>query len=73
MPVARFQVPEISCEGCANAIKRALSPQPGIRSVDVDIDGKIARVDYDENLMDPSDIRDRISEAGYDTIEMPEE
>jgi len=70
MPVAEYKVPEISCEGCANAIKRALTSEPGVEQVDVDLDAKTVRVTYDADRSTADAIRDRIGEAGYDTTEM---
>lgn len=72
MPAAQFRVPDITCEGCANAIKRALASVSGIETVDVDIEEKIVRVAYDEARTDPRAIRGRIGEAGYDSSEMTE-
>lgn len=69
MPVATYRVPDISCEGCANAIKRALSTMDGIRSIDVNVDTKIVRVEYDSDMGAPDTIQECIGEAGYDMMD----
>lgn len=66
MASATYHAPEISCEGCANAIKRALGSAQGVESVSVDIDSKQVMVDYNADETDPDEIRDRIEDAGYD-------
>lgn len=73
MSVAYYSVPDISCEGCANAIKRAVSTIDGIHSVDVDVDHKKVCVEYDSGAVTPDAIRDRIGDAGYDTTDMTTE
>ena len=66
MAVVIFNVEGMSCGGCANAIKRALSARPGIHKVDVDLDAKKVAVDYDEANIKPADIKALIEAAGYE-------
>jgi len=65
MVTASYSVPGIMCEGCANAIKRALSALDGLQHVDVDITAKRVAVVHGENVR-PSEIVERIVSAGYD-------
>ncbi|HVC75369.1 MAG TPA: heavy-metal-associated domain-containing protein [Candidatus Micrarchaeaceae archaeon] len=41
-------VPDISCEHCERAIKRALEPLEGVESVRVDIPAHVVSVEFDE-------------------------
>ncbi len=41
-------VPNISCEHCERAIKKALEPLAGVESVRVDIPAHIVSVEFDE-------------------------
>ena len=59
--------PDISCGGCANAIKRSLGSVPGVQTVDVDIPGKNVTVEYDTAQLNDSDLRARLEKAGYPT------
>ena len=67
MATVTYYAPDISCQGCANAIKRAVSPLPGVREVGVDVNTKRVVVDYDENRATPEEIKERIEDAGYET------
>jgi copper chaperone len=65
MATTVLNVPDISCEHCERTIKTALSPVPGIRSVDVDIPGKQVRVDYDESQVSLDQMKDVLQEEEY--------
>ncbi|HEY3297301.1 MAG TPA: heavy-metal-associated domain-containing protein [Armatimonadota bacterium] len=69
MATVRYKAPEISCEGCANAIKRALGSSAGIRSVEVVVETKMVTVDYDESKIKPEHIRNLLADAGYEVAE----
>ena len=60
-----FRVPDVSCEHCKSAIEGALRPLAGVRTAQVDVDGKLTTVDYDENVIDRSSIAAVIEEEGY--------
>lgn len=42
-----YSAPDIMCDGCATSIKNALGKQPGISSVDVNVDAKTVTVTHD--------------------------
>jgi copper chaperone CopZ len=67
MAKIRLHTPDISCEGCAGAIQRALGRLEGIRSVRVDVAGKGVEVEYEEAAVTPAAILERLSRAGYDS------
>jgi copper chaperone len=60
-----FNVPDVSCEHCKSAIEGALRPLDGVRSAQVNVDGKTTTVDYDENVIDRSAIAAVIEKEGY--------
>ena len=62
-----FQVPEVSCHHCIEAIAGELGTIPGIRSVDVDLDRKLVTVTADESVPDER-IRAAIEQAGYEVV-----
>lgn len=66
MATATFNVQGISCEGCVNAIKRALASLTGVLHVDVSIDNKQVNVTYDDNYISYDEIKNRIADAGYE-------
>ena len=65
MTTTVLNVPDISCGHCQNAITGALSPVEGVRSVDVDIEGKQVRVDYDETVVDLNRLKAVLQEEDY--------
>lgn len=56
----------MTCEGCANAIRRAVGQMEGVDEVDVNVVRKRVAVTYDEARATEEAIRQRIEEAGYD-------
>ncbi len=63
MSTTTYNVPDISCDHCVNAITGAVSPLDGVETVDVSIDAKTVTVAGD---FDDAAVRDAIDEAGYD-------
>ena len=50
METSKFKAPDIECDGCANAIKRALANVSGVASVEVDVAEKVVTVQHDTAL-----------------------
>ena len=46
----RFTAPDITCEGCAGTIKKALGTIPGVSSVSVDVATKAVTIDHGEKV-----------------------
>ena len=61
----RFNVPEVSCAHCKNAIETALQPLNGVAEATVDIDSKSVSVAYDESQTDRAAVVRAIEAAGY--------
>ncbi len=70
MADAPLSVPDISCEHCERAIKGAIEPLAGVRSVAVDIPGKRVTVEYDEAAVDVEKIKDAIEAEDYPVAEV---
>ena len=60
-----FNVHGMTCSGCAASVERAVSSLTGVRHVQVNLDAKMVKVDYDESLVDSDAIRTRMEDAGY--------
>ena len=56
--------PDITCNGCANAIKNAFGRVDGVGDVDVDVESKRVTVSHDENV-DKGKIIDILDNAGF--------
>ena len=64
MEKTTFVAPDISCGGCANSIKRALSAVPGVSQVEVDIGAKTVTVLH-ENAAQRETLVGRLGKAGF--------
>lgn len=62
MPVRSYEVPEMSCTHCKNAIEGSLAQVSGVASVRVDLDALLVTVDGSAR---PEDVRSAIENAGY--------
>ncbi len=67
MPQLTAHAPDISCEGCANAIRRALGNVNGVQSVKVDVPRREVQVEYDEATVESKEVLDKLAQAGYDS------
>ena len=58
-------IPDISCEHCERAIKKALEPLAGVESVRVDIPAHIVSVEFDERRVGLDRIKEVLLEEEY--------
>jgi len=63
-----FTVPSISCSICSGRIKKELGSMEGIGGVDVDLKTQSVKISYDPDLHQPTEIKDIITEMGYEVI-----
>jgi copper ion binding protein len=67
MTTERFQVPDVSCQHCINAITQEVSALPGVARVEVALDTKTVTVEHGEQVTTDAIIA-AINEAGYDEV-----
>ena len=60
-----LDIPEISCEHCSQAITRALQPQPGVRSVRVDVPTQQVHLEFDEQQLSLDRVKAILAEEEY--------
>jgi len=58
-------VPNISCEHCERAIKKALEPLEGVEYVRVDIPAHVVSVEFDERRVGLDRIKEVLLEEEY--------
>jgi copper chaperone len=58
----------MSCEHCVRAVKGALEAQKGVKEAEVSLEGKSARVVYEEVLIGPDELKSAILEEGYQVL-----
>jgi copper chaperone CopZ len=62
-----LKVNDMSCEGCVNAVKSALSRVKGVEAADVSLQEKTARVVYGDSVS-AEDLMAAVSGAGYTPV-----
>ena len=62
---ATLSIDGMSCEHCVRAVHSALSSLNGVKSVEISLVGKSAKVVYDEELTGLSELESAIIEEGY--------
>ncbi len=67
MTIERFQVPDISCQHCVNAITKEVSALSGVEQVQVDLAEKLVTVAHSDQITTESIVA-AINEAGYDEV-----
>jgi copper chaperone CopZ len=60
-----LDVPDISCEHCQRAIEGALSKEPGVASVRVDVPTKKVYLNYDPNQLTLDQVSAVLDDEGY--------
>lgn len=68
MTSTTLSVPEIHCGHCKSAIEGAVGPLEGVRAVEVDVDGRLVRVEHDDAVTVRA-LVDVIEDQGYDVPE----
>jgi mercuric ion binding protein len=63
-----FDVPDMTCALCPVTVKAAMSGVEGVTSVEVDLDSRTARVQFDPSLTDAAAIARASEQAGYPAI-----
>ncbi|MFQ5450491.1 MAG: heavy-metal-associated domain-containing protein [Nitrospinaceae bacterium] len=63
-----IKVEGMSCDHCVQTIKKAVNEIPGIEKVEVDLEKKEVRVDFDEGKTDLHNISAMITGVGYEVV-----
>jgi periplasmic mercuric ion binding protein len=59
------------CGQCKDRIEQGLAFEKGVKNAVLDVDSKIATVQYNPQKTTPADIRNAISKLGYDADSIP--
>ena len=57
------------CEGCSNRLTKVLQALDGVSLAKVSLENKNAEIEYDENEIELDDIKQAISDAGFEAKE----
>ncbi|MGF7184040.1 copper chaperone [Desulfitispora alkaliphila] len=64
----KVKVEGMSCGHCKAAIEGALAKTAGVENAVVDLEAKIATVNYDPEQVELSVIKEKIEEQGFDVV-----
>lgn len=62
-----MKVPAMDCAACTVVIKKALTQTKGVKTVDLDVEKRTAKVVYEDTQTTQADIRKTIEKAGFKT------
>ncbi|XP_025084861.1 copper-transporting ATPase 1-like isoform X3 [Pomacea canaliculata] len=65
---ARLRVEGMTCQSCANTIESSIVTRPGVYGVEVSLSQNEAVVQFNPSLTSPEQIRDEISDLGFDAF-----
>jgi copper chaperone len=60
-----LSVPDVSCEHCVKTVNGALSQQPSVQDVNVDLDTKTVSFQYDPEQVTLDTLESVLDDAGY--------
>ena len=72
MAKAVLSVPDISCGHCEQTITKALSGQPGVESVRVDVPARTVQLDYDPARIGLERVKEVLAEEDYPVASVDE-
>jgi len=56
----------ITCDGCANSIKKALGRLEGVGNVEVDVPSKTITVEHDDSRVSRETVVETLEKAGFE-------
>lgn len=69
MAEVMIKVAGMSCGGCVRNVTGVLKAMPGVTEAEVSLDDGTARVVFDPALVGQEQLRQAVSDAGFDTPE----
>ncbi len=69
MKKVSLKIEGMHCEGCSNRLTRVLENLDGVISANVSLENKKADIEYNEDILSIEEIKEAISDAGFEAIE----
>ena len=66
MKKIEIKVEGMHCEGCSKRLTKVLSNIDGVENVDVSLENKLAKIDYNENITKIEELEEAIIDAGFE-------
>ena len=66
MTTETIKVEGMSCDHCKHAVESALTNLDGVSTADVNLEAGNVKVDYDDNKVSMTNMKEAIEDQGYD-------
>lgn len=66
METTTVKINGMTCMGCVSSVKRVLEAVSGVSKVEVSLEQKQARLEYDPAVAKPAQFKSAIADAGYE-------
>ena len=64
-----LKIEGMHCEGCSNRLTKVLKNLDGVNDAKVSLENKKADMEYDEEQINIDNIKEAISDAGFEVVE----
>ena len=62
----KMNVNGMTCGNCSRSVERKLSATPGVSKATVDLEGALATVEYDSDVVKPDTLANAVRQLGYE-------
>ncbi len=63
-----MKIEGMHCEGCSKRLTKVLSNVEGVKAVEVSLENKLAKIEYDEEIAKVEDFKEAIEDAGFEVV-----
>ena len=63
-----MKIEGMHCEGCSKRLTKVLSNIEGVKVVEVSLENKLAKIEYDEEIAKVEDFKEAIEDAGFEVV-----
>ena len=65
MNKVEIKIEGMHCEGCSKRLTKVLNNVEGVNTVEVSLENKVAKIEYDESIAKIEDFEQAIEDAGF--------
>ena len=65
MKKIELKIEGMHCEGCSKRLTKVLNNVEGVNTVEVSLENKVAKIEYDESIAKIEDFEQAIEDAGF--------
>ena len=68
MKKIEIKVEGMHCESCSNRLTKILNNVEGVKTAEVSLENKLAKIEYDETVAKLDDLYEAIEDAGFEVV-----